>query len=152
EEARAIHAVECEALGAARHVLAHDAATGEVARQAAPACGERITVAHQIFDTTPFDTGLDPGSIKARYQVGPLDPVLLYVGDLEDRYGPELLVKAMPAILRHHQQARLVIVGEGSSQWPLRVFSRYLLLDHAIRIVGSVVGRDAYDLVEASDI
>lgn len=152
EDAKAIHAIEREALDVAKHVLAHDAAAAEVARQCSPACAPRITIAHQIFDPTPFDTGLDPGAVKAKYQIGPLDPVLLYVGDLEDRYGPELLVKAMPAILRHHKQARLVLVGEGSAHWPLRVYSRYLLLDHSIRILGSVEGRDAYGLVEACDI
>ena len=84
-----------------------------------------------------------PGAIKARYQVGPVDPTILYVGDLDTRYGPDVIVKAMPAILRNHKQARLIVVGDGDLLWPLRVYSRYLLLDYAVRLVGHLDGTAA---------
>jgi glycosyltransferase involved in cell wall biosynthesis len=58
----------------------------------------------------------------------------------------------MPAILRHHPQARLVIVGEGQMLWPLKVYARYLLLEHAIRLPGSVVEQPMYELMQAADI
>jgi glycosyltransferase involved in cell wall biosynthesis len=99
-----------------------------------------------------FESQLDPGAIKARYQVGPVDPVLLFVGDLDERYGPDLLLRAMPALLRHHRQARLVIVGDGHLQWPLRVYARYLLLEHAVRLVGDVQGLAMEELIQASDV
>ncbi len=78
--------------------------------------------------------------------------MILYVGDLDERYGPDLLIKAMPAVLRHHQQARLVIVGDGQMLWPLRVYARYLLLEHAIRLVGHVTDQPMYELIQAADM
>lgn len=114
--------------------------------------GERRESSGRKFPFEEFASNLDPGAVKARYQVGPVDPTILFVGDLDDRHGPDLCVRAMPAILKNHPQARLVIVGDGPLLWPLRVMSRYMLLDHAIRIVGHVGGRDVRELIAAADI
>ncbi|MFO0927888.1 MAG: glycosyltransferase family 4 protein [Gemmataceae bacterium] len=113
---------------------------------------ERFVEAREMFPLHRFARELDPGAVKARYQVGPVDPTLLYVGDLEERYGPELLLRAMPAILRHHPQARLVIVGDGHLYWPLKVFTRYLLLEHAVRLIGHLPENEVDDLFLAADV
>jgi phosphatidylinositol alpha-1,6-mannosyltransferase len=99
-----------------------------------------------------FHSGIDAGAVKARYHVGPIDPLILYIGDLGERYGPDLLVKAMPAVLKRHPQARLVVVGGGDLYWPLRVYSRYLFLDHAVRLPGSVEGTALHELIQAADL
>lgn len=104
------------------------------------------------FPYHEFQSDLDPAVVKARYQVGPTDPTLLFVGDLDERHAPDLLVKAMPALLKKHPQARLVIVGDGALLWPLRVMSRYMLLDYAVRIPGHIGGREVRELVVAADI
>ena len=36
---------------------------------------------------------IDRDAVKARYQVGPVDPLVLFVGDLDERHGPDDLVK-----------------------------------------------------------
>src|SRR5262249_11861190 len=112
----------------------------------------RLATARERFAVEQFESSLDPAEVKARYQVGPTDPMLLYVGDLDERYGPDLVLKAMPAVLRHHKQARLVIVGDGPLQWPLRVYTRCLLLEYAVRVVGSVVEQPLRELFAAADL
>ena len=84
--------------------------------------------------------------------MGPVDPTILFIGDLSDQYGPDLLVKALPGILKNHKQARLVVVGDGPLYWPLRVFTRYLLLEHAVRLPGSVEGQALHELIQAADV
>lgn len=104
------------------------------------------------FPFEEFASDLDPAVVKARYLVGPVDPTILFVGDLDDRHGPDLLIRAMPSLLKNHPQTRLVIVGDGPLIWPLRVMSRYMLLDYAVRIVGHVDGREVRELIAAADI
>ncbi|MFO0877211.1 MAG: glycosyltransferase family 4 protein [Gemmataceae bacterium] len=152
ELSRRIVEIEHEGIAAASKLLMHDPATIDVARQRIPTCAERIIPAYHVFSADPFERELDPGAVKARYQVGPIDPTILFVGDLDERYGPDLALRAMPAILRHHPQARLVIVGEGHLLWPLKVYARYLLLEHAIRLPGHVTGQALLDLIQASDL
>jgi glycosyltransferase involved in cell wall biosynthesis len=147
-----IEEIELSGLREAKRVLAHGEACAAAVRQAAPECADRITTVYPMFPAHEFEPLPDPGQIKARYQVGPVDPTIVYVGDLSDRYGPDLLVRAMPGILKNHRQARLIVVGDGDLQWPLRVYARYLLLEHAVRLPGSVVGQDLRDLIRAADV
>jgi glycosyltransferase involved in cell wall biosynthesis len=104
------------------------------------------------FPYHEFASTLDPAVVKARHLVGPVDPTILFVGDLDERHGPDLLVRAMPLLLKKHPQARLVIVGDGPLVWPLRVMSRYMLLDYAVRIAGHVGGAAIRELVAAADV
>jgi glycosyltransferase involved in cell wall biosynthesis len=152
DESQRIEGIELSGLREAKVVLTHDAGTAEVIRQVHPECAARTVVARERFPVHQFRRGLDPGAIKARYQVGPIDPTILYVGDLEGRYGPDLLVKAMPAVLKNTKQARLIVVGGGADYWPLRVYARYLLLEHAVRLPGSVEGEALYELIQAADV
>ncbi len=152
EISKRINEMECTTLREAQVILTQEPAAAEVARFWVPECAARLVAARQPFPIAQFNSSVDHGAVKARYQVGPIDPTILYVGDFSDRYVPDLLVKAMPAILRNHPQARLILVGDGATYWTLRVYSRYLLLDHAIRFPGSIVGQPMHELVEAADI
>jgi glycosyltransferase involved in cell wall biosynthesis len=152
ELSKKIEEIELTGLREARHVLTLEPATAEVVKYWVPACVDRTVCLRPVFPTHRFQRQLDPGAVKARYQVGPVDPMILYVGDLNDRYGPDLLIKAMPAVLKNHPQARLVIVGDGGDYWPLRVYARYLLLEHAVRLPGHVEGDALDELIQAADV
>jgi glycosyltransferase involved in cell wall biosynthesis len=152
ELSRSIEQLELSGLREARDLLVHEQATANVIRSLLPECSARITAAAGVFPAHDFEGVLDPGAVKARYQVGPVDPMILFVGDLSPRYGPDMLVKSLPPVLRNHPQSRLVIVGEGELYWPLRVFTRYLLLEHAVRLVGDVRGEALRELVQAADV
>ncbi len=152
DSSRRIEEIELTGLREAKAIRVHDGATAEVAKYWVPECAGRIGCLRRPFPIEKFEKSLDPGAVKARYQVGPVDPTILYLGDLDDRYGPDLLVKAMPPVLRNHPQARLVIVGDGHLFWPLRVYARYLLLEHAVRLVGSLEDEPLHELIQAADL
>jgi glycosyltransferase involved in cell wall biosynthesis len=152
EVSKKIEEIELSGLREARVVLTQDAATAEVAKYWEPGCAERIVPARTPFPVEDFRTITDPGQVKARYQVGPVDPTVVYLGDLSERYGPDLLVKAMPGVLKNTPQARLVVSGDGGLFWPLRVYTRYLLLEHAVRLPGSVENQASYELIQAADV
>jgi glycogen(starch) synthase len=152
EISKRIDELEQATLRESQVVLSQQPAASDAARFWVPECAGRIVAARQPFPVAHFNSKIDPGQVKARYQVGPIDPTILFVGDVSERYGPDLLVKAMPAILKNHGQARLILVGDGEMYWKLRVYARYLLLDHAIRFPGSVVGQAMNELIESADI
>lgn len=133
-------------------VLVHNAGADPLARQLAPESAPRIRAAVQPFPLDEFQNSLDAGAIKARFQVGPVDPLLLFVGNFDHRHGPDIMVKAAPAILKNFPQARFVLVGEGDLQWPMRVHARYLLLDYAIRFAGHLEGQPLRELIQAAQV
>jgi glycosyltransferase involved in cell wall biosynthesis len=149
---RQIAEIELGGLREARTLLFHEAGTAEAARLWLPECAPRGVLVRQPFPVSPPEGRLDPGQVKARYQVGPVDPTILYIGDLSERYGPDLLVKAMPAILKNHKHAHLIVAGDGPLFWPLRVYARYLLLESRVRLPGSVEGQALRELIAAADL
>jgi len=152
EMSRSIQEVERLGLEAATSILVHAQATADAVHRLLPACFERTVQLRRPFPAAEFDSRLDPGPVKARYQVGPVDPMILFVGSLDERHGPDILMKSVPAVLKNHPQARFVFVGDGTLQWPLRVYSRYLLLDHAVRFAGHLEGQPLRELIQAADI
>jgi glycosyltransferase involved in cell wall biosynthesis len=144
--------IELTGLREADTILVHGAATAEAVQEILPARASKVVQAPELFPVQQFANVLDAGSIKARYQVGPVDPTILFIGDLDERYGPDLLVRSMPGILKNNGQVRLIIVGEGNLYWPLRVYVRYLLLEHAVRLPGSVEGKALAELIQAADV
>jgi glycosyltransferase involved in cell wall biosynthesis len=147
-----IKRIEHEGLAAADAIIVRDDQTAEHAQNLVPAARKRLHYAREPFPVTEFDSKLDPGEVKARYAIGPTDPTVLYIGDMNHAHGPDLLIKAVPPVLRNHPQARVIFVGDGDLLWPVRVQSRYMLLDYAVRVVGHVGGAELRELVAASDI
>ena len=64
-----------------------------------------------------------------------MPPILLFLGDLDERHGVDLLLRAMPAILRHHPQTRLFVSGDGPLAEPLAAYCRYLQLEEGVAFV-----------------
>jgi len=149
---RQIAEIETNALREAHTVLIHDQAVGDVARLWVPECGSRLQLVRQPFPTHRFNPKLDPGQIKGRYQIGPVDPTILFVGNLDERHGPDVLMKSVPAIVKNHPQTRFAFVGDGTLLWPLRVYARYLFLEGVVRLLGHLEGQDLFDLIQASDV
>src|SRR5271157_752988 len=96
ETARQIAEIELSGLREARTILVHQASTRDCALSVLPECAGRLEDVRMPFPVHLFRSDLDPGVVKARFQVGPIDPTILYVGDLGAAYGADLLVKAMP--------------------------------------------------------
>ncbi|MEE8450777.1 MAG: glycosyltransferase family 4 protein [Thermoguttaceae bacterium] len=147
-----IEETELSGLREARAILTHDAGTADLVKQCLPECADRIIDACPHIPMEHFEFTADKGEVKGRFEIGPVDPTILFIGDLDYRYGPDRLMKAMPGVLRDHPQARCVFVGDGDLVWPLRVYSRYLLLDHAVRLAGHLAENALYDLIHAADV
>lgn len=147
-----IDAIEVTGLCDAKAILVHDAATAEVTRYWSPDSARRMATLRPQFPTRDFESSLDPGAVKARHQIGPIDPTILYIGDMDNRHAPDVLMKSVPAVLRNHKQARFAFVGDGDLFWPMKVHARYLLLDNVVRLLGHLADRPLFDLIQASDM
>ncbi|MCD1294457.1 glycosyltransferase family 1 protein [Methanocella sp. CWC-04] len=89
---------------------------------------------------------LDPGSVKERYGIHPLAPVILFVGRMRYQKGPDLLVDAVPLVLKKRGDAKFIFVGEGDMRGACErkakkmgvsdacIFTGYLPDDHLIDI------------------
>jgi glycosyltransferase involved in cell wall biosynthesis len=99
-----------------------------------------------------FDYEVDPGEIKRKYAIGPLDPTVLFVGRMVVQKGPDILVRTMPGILRHYPSTKFVFAGDGHMRGEVCGIAHQLGVAHALRILGDRRGRDLHDLFKACDI
>ncbi|HYF47923.1 MAG TPA: glycosyltransferase family 4 protein [Planctomycetota bacterium] len=99
-----------------------------------------------------FDHEVDPGTIKKQYAIGPLDPMVLFVGRMVVQKGPDILVRTIPSVLRFYSNAKFVFVGDGHMKHDVSNIAHQLGVSHAIRMLGGKQGRDVYDLFKACDI
>lgn len=92
-----------------------------------------------------FDTHIDPGGVKKRFSIGPLDPMVLFVGRMTYQKGPDLLVETIPWILRHYHNAKFVFAGDGHMRSAVENRARQLGIGHATRFIGH---QNAWSLVD----
>jgi glycosyltransferase involved in cell wall biosynthesis len=113
---------------------------------------EKVQVIGNGVDWKRFDIEADAGKIKAQYGIGPLDPTVLYCGRLAWQKGPDILIEAIPSILREHPNAKFVIAGEGDMRNGLQGRARHLGVMHAIRFLGYKNGDELVRLFKACDV
>ena len=92
-----------------------------------------------IYNGVPvhkFDGFLDPGAVKRKYDIGPLDPTVLFGGRLCLQKAPDLLLEAVPGLLRHYPRAKFVFAGDGHMRGVLENRACQLGVSHATRFLG----------------
>jgi glycosyltransferase involved in cell wall biosynthesis len=112
----------------------------------------KVRVIYNGVNAKVFDYGVDAGDVKRRYGVGPLEPMILFVGRMVVQKGPDILVRTMPSILRYYPQAKFVFAGDGHMRGEVTALANNLGVGHALRMLGDKRGRDLHDLYKACDI
>jgi glycosyltransferase involved in cell wall biosynthesis len=98
-----------------------------------------------------FDRPTNVGADKRQYDLGPMDPTILFCGRLVWQKGPDLLVQAAPQILRQHPSAKFVFVGDGDMRGSLQSRARELDIGHAVRFLGYRNGDELVHLFKIAD-
>ena len=99
-----------------------------------------------------FDYAVDPGAVKGRYAIGPLDPTVLFAGRMVVQKGPDILVRAMPYVLRYYPHAKFVFAGDGHMRNEVGGLAHHLGVGHSLRLLGDRRGRELHDLFKACDV
>lgn len=112
----------------------------------------KVALIYDGFSYKEFKGISDPGAVKKRYNIGPLDPLILFVGELSEANGPDILIKATPTLLERYPNLRFVFVGDGDLMWPLRIYTHYSYIEYAVHFLGHKEGRELQELFQASDV
>lgn len=99
-----------------------------------------------------FDGYLEPGPVKARYGIAPLDPTILAIGRVSAQKGMDLLVDAVPMVLGYFPSAKFVIAGEGPEKDAVVNRANEKNVGHAIRFLGNLSRWECSELMRSADI
>lgn len=112
----------------------------------------KITVIHNGRDLSTYKPIPETRASKVRQQlgIGPRHLVVGVVGRLDHQKGHRYLLEAMPEVLRHRSETRLLVVGEGSLLISLQDQAARLRLLSKVIFTG--FRRDVPELMAAMDV
>ena len=111
-----------------------------------------VRLVRVIGDMTPFHPDVDGSEIRARHVDGD-GPMLVFVGQIRPRKGPQILIDALPTILERHPKARAVFVGPDHDFVPeLRRAAEAQAVTDAVEFVGAVSDEDLPAYYAAADV
>lgn len=111
----------------------------------------KVSVIYNGVNCKYFDVKIDPGNVKKRFHIAPMDPMVLFAGRMTSQKGPDLLIEAIPFVLRYHPNAKFVFAGDGDMRWSLEHRARHLGISHATRFIGHQNAWGLRDLFKACD-
>jgi glycosyltransferase involved in cell wall biosynthesis len=112
----------------------------------------KLRTIHNGIDCNRFDGYIDEGLCREKYGIGPLDPMALFVGRMSTQKGPDLLLEAVPGILEHRHDAKIVFVGDGDMRAYLEHRAHELGVNHAVRFLGAMdPNGELIDLYKSTD-
>lgn len=111
-----------------------------------------VVLVRVIGDMTPFHPGVDGGAIRRKHLAAG-GPLLLFVGQIRPRKGPQILIEALPVIRERYPHARAVLVGPDHDYVSdLRQAAEYAGVAEAVDFVGAVSDADLPAYYAAADL
>ena len=112
---------------------------------------DKLSVIYSGISAPPVPAAADKAVGKAAYGFRAQDPVFLFIGNLSDDMGPDLLLASVPRILKADRYARFVFVGEGPLKHKLEAQVRRDGLTEAVRFTGHLAGKPLQELLAAAE-
>ncbi len=148
-----IHEVEAEGVYVADRVITVSGALADEVKWLYGVPGWKLRAVSNGIDCRRFDGAIDPAICRQSYGIGPLDPMALFVGRLSAQKGPDILLEAVPGILEHRPDAKVVFVGDGDMRPQLEHRAWQLGVQHAVRFTGAMSANgDLLNLYKSTDV
>lgn len=133
-----IAAIEAEGAFVADRVITGSAALADEVCWLYHISNEKVRTLRDGIHCSWFDRPVDAGAVRATYGIGPMDPAALFVGRLCWDDGPDLLLDAVPGVLEHRPEAKVLFVGEGEMRAYLEQRASDLGIAGSVRFLGDV--------------
>lgn len=148
-----IRGLEQEALSLADRVIAVSGVLCDEIKEQYSFDWEKLRCVYNGINCLRFDGNLwDPAEVRGKYGVGPLDPMVLFVGRMASQKGPDILIEAVPAILGSRPDAKIVMVGDGYMKQGLVNRVHEMGVAGSVCFTGAMGGQDLVDLFKTTDI
>eukprot|EP00188_Purpureofilum_apyrenoidigerum_P002862 Plantae.Rhodophyta-Purpureofilum_apyrenoidigerum.ctg2914.p1 GENE.Plantae.Rhodophyta-Purpureofilum_apyrenoidigerum.ctg2914~~Plantae.Rhodophyta-Purpureofilum_apyrenoidigerum.ctg2914.p1 ORF type:complete len:559 (+),score=97.87 Plantae.Rhodophyta-Purpureofilum_apyrenoidigerum.ctg2914:165-1679(+) len=152
-ESEKIRGIESEAINAADRVIGVSGVLCDEIKEHYSFCWDNLRRVYNGIECLPYDGELwDPAYIRGLYNVGAMDPMVLFVGRMATQKGPDILIEAIPMILNSRPDAKFVMVGDGYMKEDLISRCAQLGISGSVFWTGSMGGQRLIDLFKATDV
>jgi glycosyltransferase involved in cell wall biosynthesis len=148
-----IRMVEAEGAFVADRVIAVSGALCDEVKSQYRVPDWKLRCVYNGVNCSNFDGFIDPAVCRRSYNIGPMDPMVLFVGRLAVQKGPDLLLEAVPGLLHHKPDTKVVFAGDGYMRQALENRANELGVRHAVRFLGSMgMYGDLINLYKSTDV
>ena len=148
-----VRAVEAEGAYCADRVIAVSGALANEIKAQYQIPDAKLRCVRNGINCSHFDGFIDPSICRASYGIGPMSPMVLFVGRLAVQKGPDLLLEAVPGVLAMRGDAKIVFVGDGYMREALEHRTNQLGVRHAVRFLGNMSANgDLINLYKSTDV
>jgi len=113
---------------------------------------DKIAIVATGVNIEDFKLQYSRRACKTQLGFSPDCNILLFMGNLFPSKGPDVLIKAMPRILKSFPNTRLVLAGKGILEQELKELAKKLGLEEYIRFPGFVTGSLKSRYYQAADV
>lgn len=150
--AERVHAIESEGAYCADRVITVSGILADEVKHQYQVPDYKLRTIRNGINCEKYDGFIDPSVCRRTYGIGPMDPMILFVGRLSVQKGPDLLLEAFPGILSNRGDAKLVFVGDGHMRGDLERRANELCVGHATRFLGNMdPNGDLINLFKSAD-
>jgi glycosyltransferase involved in cell wall biosynthesis len=148
-----VRAVEAEGIYCADRVITVSGVLADEVKAQYHVPDWKLRTVHNGINCSKFDGNIDPAVCRASYGIGPMDPMVLYVGRLSLQKGPDLLLETVPQLLHNRGDAKVVFCGDGHMRHELEARADELGVAHAVRFLGTMhPDGDLINLFKSCDV
>jgi glycosyltransferase involved in cell wall biosynthesis len=113
---------------------------------------EKIDVIPNAITPEKYQKDVGVVEVKKKYGIPESSPVVLYIGRLEYQKGPDLLLEAVPWILKSRSDVKFVFAGRGTASRALKRMVRKLGISDAVEFLGWIPYMRYVDLLNTCDV
>jgi glycosyltransferase involved in cell wall biosynthesis len=148
-----VTAVEAEGAYCADRVIAVSAALADEVKWLYRVPDWKLRMVHNGINCARYDGYIEPAVCRRTYGIGPMDPMVLFVGRLTTQKGPDLLMETVPRLMHSRPDTKVVFVGDGDMRSQLEWRAGELGVSHAVRFTGAMgPDSDLINLYKSTDV
>lgn len=111
----------------------------------------KVDVIYNGISYWNYDGFIDPKEVRGSYGIGPVDPMVLFAGRMTSQKGPDILMEAIPYVLKYYPNAKFVYAGDGDMRHSVEHRAHQLRVHHACRFLGHRCSHELKNLFKATD-
>eukprot|EP01054_Gregarina_sp_Poly1_P011337 Gregarina_sp_Poly_1__11336@NODE_951_length_5575_cov_353_323348_g675_i0_p1_GENE_NODE_951_length_5575_cov_353_323348_g675_i0NODE_951_length_5575_cov_353_323348_g675_i0_p1_ORF_typecomplete_len1476_score198_93Glycos_transf_1/PF00534_20/2_4e03Glycos_transf_1/PF00534_20/3_4e42Glyco_trans_1_4/PF13692_6/3_1e29Glyco_transf_4/PF13439_6/3_3e26Glyco_transf_4/PF13439_6/5_9e03Glyco_transf_4/PF13439_6/6_7e03Alphaamylase/PF00128_24/5e23Glyco_trans_4_4/PF13579_6/3_6e03Glyco_trans_4_4/PF13579_6/2e18Glycogen_syn/P len=150
-QSQRIRDIEASACNAADRVICVSGVLADEVKNFYRIHSEKIRVVYNGCNVHNFDGFEDAAPIKEHYGIKALEPTILFVGRFVVQKGVDLMLEAVPHILKFRDDVKFVIVGDGHMRMDVEARAKQLGVMHAMRFLGAKGGAELKSLYKMCD-
>lgn len=148
-----IRCLESEAIGIADRVIGVSGVLCDEIKAHYSFDWDKLRCVYNGINCLRYDGNLwDPAEVRGQYGVGPMDPMVLFVGRMATQKGPDILIEAIPSVLAARPDAKFIIVGDGYMKDGLVARVNEMGVGASVCFTGKMSGQPLVDLFKATDL